>query len=125
MYADEMVLLSPTAEGPQEKLNLLYFKDWCLKVNTQKTKVIVFNGPGKHSNLPFSIDNNNIECVKHYRYLGLTINTSGTLSGAEIVLQQSQNSLLQTYKKMYFLTFNPSIKTALNIFDHTIKPIIL
>jgi hypothetical protein len=43
MYADDMVLLSPTAEGLQEKLNLLntYCKDWCLKVNTQKTKVIV------------------------------------------------------------------------------------
>lgn len=45
MYADDMVLLSPTAEGLQENLNLLntYCKDWCRKVNAQKTKVIVFN----------------------------------------------------------------------------------
>ena len=123
MYADDMVLLSPTAEGLQEKLNFLntYCKDWCLKVNTQKTKVIVFNAPGKHINLPFSIDNNNIECVKHYRYLGPTINASGTLGTAKI---DCCNKAKKAYFKLQkdFLTFNP---TALNIFDHTIKPIIL
>lgn len=47
-----MVLLSPTAEGLREKRNLLnkYCKDWCLKFNTQKTKV--------------GVNNNSIECVK-------------------------------------------------------------
>lgn len=75
MYADDMVLLSPTAEGLQENLNLLntYCKDWCRKVNTQKTKVIVFNASGEQIKLPFSISNNNIGCVKQYKFLRLTI----------------------------------------------------
>lgn len=75
MYADDMVFLSPTAEGLQENLNLLntYCKDWCSKVNAQKTKVIVFNASREQINLPFSISNNNIECVKQYKFLRLTI----------------------------------------------------
>jgi hypothetical protein len=70
MYADDMVhvLLSPTAEGLQEKLNLLKVWTGVLKLN-RKHKLL-FYAPGKHINLPISIDNNNIECVKHYRYLG-------------------------------------------------------
>ncbi|XP_062588222.1 uncharacterized protein LOC134249878 [Saccostrea cucullata] len=126
MYADDMVLLSPTAEGLQEKLDILskYCKDWCLKVNTKKTKIIVFNSSGKHVKIPFHLDNNNIECVKQYKYLGLTVNASGTLSNAK---NDCCNKAKKAYFKLQkdFLTFNPSIRTALNVFDHTIKPIIL
>ena len=40
MYADDMVILSSTAEGLQHKLDILegFCNDWCLKVNTNKIK---------------------------------------------------------------------------------------
>ena len=45
MYADDIVLLSKSAEGMQEKLDNLsaFCTDWCLDINIKKTKILVFN----------------------------------------------------------------------------------
>jgi len=50
MYADDIILLSSSAQGLQQKLNRLneYCKDWCLNINTDKTKVLIFNKAGRH-----------------------------------------------------------------------------
>jgi hypothetical protein len=54
MYAEDIILLSKSAKGLQKKLDILntYCKDWCLTVNTSKTKILIFNNVGrllKHS----------------------------------------------------------------------------
>ena len=54
MYADDIILLSKSVKGLQEKFDILnaYCKDWCLTVNTSKTKILIFNKAGrliKHS----------------------------------------------------------------------------
>jgi hypothetical protein len=48
-FADDVVLLSKTAQGMQTCLNRLqeYCKNWCLELNTEKTKTIIFNKSGK------------------------------------------------------------------------------
>ena len=50
MYADDIVLLSDSADGLQKLLNSLL--QFCqrrnLKVNVAKTKVIIFNKSGKY-----------------------------------------------------------------------------
>jgi hypothetical protein len=42
MYADDIVLLSKSAEGMQEKLDKLsaFCTDWCLDINIKKTKIL-------------------------------------------------------------------------------------
>ena len=49
IYADDVVILSTSKTGLQEKLNKLekICSDWCLQVNINKTKVVVFNESGK------------------------------------------------------------------------------
>ena len=49
MYADDMVLLAETPEGLQSMLHSLesYTNDWTLKVNVDKTKVVIFRNGGK------------------------------------------------------------------------------
>ena len=49
LYADDLVLISDSEQGLQNKLNILndYCNEWCLKVNTNKTKIIIFNKTGK------------------------------------------------------------------------------
>jgi hypothetical protein len=51
MYADDIILLSKSAKGLQEKLDIhvlnTYCKDWCLTVNTSKTKILIFNKAGR------------------------------------------------------------------------------
>ena len=50
----------------------MFCKDWRLDVNLCKTKILIFNKTGKLSKDEFSFDNAPLECVQHYRYLGVT-----------------------------------------------------
>jgi hypothetical protein len=52
LYADDIVLLSQSKEGLQNSLNLLhdFCYTWKLKVNTDKSKIMVFNSVTKKSN---------------------------------------------------------------------------
>ena len=49
MYADDLVLMSALKEGLQKCLDDLniYCKNWKLKVNTEKTKILIFNKSGR------------------------------------------------------------------------------
>jgi hypothetical protein len=74
LYADDLVLISNNAEGLQHKLEILhqYCKDWCLKVNIKKTKVVIFNKTGR-----LILGSEVIECVNRYKYLGIMLSASG------------------------------------------------
>ena len=126
MYADDIILLSTTAEGLQAKLNILgmYCDDWCLTVNPQKTKVLIFNKAGRHIKKKFGYKEYTLECVQHYKYLGVYFSASGTFSFAQNELYKKG---LKAFFKLQkdFLSMNPSLKTSIHVFDHTIKPILL
>jgi hypothetical protein len=64
---DDIILLSKSAKGLQEKLGLLntYCKDWCFTVNTSKTKILIFNKAGRLIKHSFRYGNENIECVSN------------------------------------------------------------
>ena len=92
MYADDVIILSESASGLQEKLKILenYCSDWCLNVNVNKTKVITFNKVGKLIKSIFIFQNNDIECVSSYRYLGLFFSASGSFSYAKSELYKKK-----------------------------------
>ena len=49
IYADDLVIMSTTAEGLQKCINILatYCDKWKLQVNLKKTKVILYNRQGR------------------------------------------------------------------------------
>ena len=57
LYADDLVLLSHSAEGLQRSLNNLsgYAKYKCLSINTKKSKTMSFNSTGKHIKKQFTM----------------------------------------------------------------------
>ncbi|XP_063426826.1 uncharacterized protein LOC134710401 [Mytilus trossulus] len=75
MYADDIVILSNSAEGLQEKLNELhnFCNDWCLDINTKKTKVLIFNKAGRHISQKFIFNKDELECVSNYKYLDFVV----------------------------------------------------
>ena len=94
MYADDIILLSKSAKGLQEKLDILntyckdwcltvYCKDWCLTVNTSKTKILIFNKAGRLIKHSFRYGNENIECVSNCKYLGIWFSSSSSYSYAQ------------------------------------------
>ena len=126
MYADDLVILSESAKGLQEKLDKLqiFCSDWCLSTNINKTKVIVFSEAGRLIKHSFTIQKTGIECVSSYRYLGLFFSSSGSFSYTKIELYKTE---LKAFYKLCknILNLQPSVCTSLHLFDHTVKPIIL
>ena len=67
IYADDVVILSTSKTGLQEKLNWKKIcSDWCLQVNINKTKVLVFNKSGKISKGEFFFEENKLETMHSY-----------------------------------------------------------
>ena len=85
LYADDLVLLSESEKGLQfclEQLNS-YCSKWKLKINISKTKIIIFSkGKRKWSNFRFMINDQKIEVVENYRYLGVILTYNGNLKHA-------------------------------------------
>jgi hypothetical protein len=88
-----------------------------MEINTDKTKLLVFN--------TFMIDNQLIEKVKQYRYLGVIVNASGSFSDSDAKEELYKRGLKALFK-MYkcFEGHKPKIETLLHVFDHTVKPIL-
>ena len=126
LYADDLILISDSEQGLQDRLNILhkYCKDWCMKININKTKVIIFNKSGRLITRNFNINNQSIECVKTYKYLGIMLTASGKFQRAQKVLfNKAMKASYKLYKEVNSL--NPNVNTVLHLFDHTICPILL
>ena len=126
MYADDIVIMSTSAEGLQQRISILekYCSDWCMKVNIKKTKIMIFNKAGRKIQFKFTFQNSIIECVSSYKYLGTYFSTSGSFTFGRTELY---NKALKAFYKLKkdFLNLMPGIKTSVHLFDHTLKPILL
>jgi hypothetical protein len=81
MFADDCVLLSETAEGLQLHLNQLedYCDRWCLTVNIEKTKIVVFRKGGQiGKNSKWIFKRNEIDVVESFNYLGFVLSSGGS-----------------------------------------------
>ena len=72
LYADDAVVFSKSPEGLQSILNDLdlYCRTWGLKINTSKTKAMIFE-KGRHTNYDFYLCNEKLENVVFFKYLGI------------------------------------------------------
>jgi len=127
LYADDIVVFSDTAAGLQKGLDLLqeYCNRWKLKINVQKTKVIVFRKSGMlPRNLKFVFNNENIEIVKSFSYLGIVFTQGGSFSETQRTLaSKAQKAIFKL--DSYLLNFTDvSILHRLELFDKLVVPIL-
>jgi hypothetical protein len=81
MIADDLVMVGHSIEDLQRSLNQLfeYCNKWGLGVNTMKTKIVVFRKMGRTLNDEKWFYNNEvIEIVDDFNYLGVTLNYTGS-----------------------------------------------
>ncbi len=84
LFADDLVLLSPTEEGLQQNLDILhkFCQTWALTINANETKILTFQKrprlQGKRHN--FTLGMTKIEHATNYTYLGLKISAIGKLN---------------------------------------------
>jgi hypothetical protein len=77
MYADDILILSQSANGLQKSLDNLnkYCKKWRLNVNIQKTKTMIFNC--KQSSHTFTFGEQVLQETNSVCYLGFMLTPSG------------------------------------------------
>ena len=127
MFADDLVIFPETVVGLQTQLNSLevYCKEWSLKINVQKTKIVIIRNGGKlYDNEKLYINNNTeIEVVNKFTYLGLCFYYNGKFTEAEKQLAvQGHKAVFSLNKYINGLLLN--IKTLLSLFDSYICSIL-
>ena len=72
LYADDAVIFATSPESLQSLLRDIetYCTTWGLKINTSKTKVMIFER-GRHTRHDFILNNTIIEVVESFKYLGI------------------------------------------------------
>ena len=80
LYADDLVILSRSKIGLQNCLKTLssYCSTCLLRINPKKKKVMIFQKRAKKNiDVNFYIDNEPVEIVQNYTYLGRVISSTG------------------------------------------------
>ena len=128
LYADDLVIIAESEIGLKRALKTL--ENFCtekdLKVNTDKTKVMVVtkSGRGKGTN-PWYYMNETIEETKEYCYLGLIITNNGKWKKCieeRITIAKNKLAPIRTY---FHRQKKCSIDLIKKIFQAVIEPVIL
>lgn len=85
LYADDMVLFTTSPESLQSQIDSLYQYSlrWGLKINIRKTKVCIFGrSQNDYNSLNWSIDNQKLEIVNSFCYLGVKFTRNDLLNEA-------------------------------------------
>ena len=98
LYADDTELIADNEKAIQNTLDMFneYCKSWKLKVNINKTKVIVF-GAIKTDNMVFRLGDNTVEVTDRYKYLGVFFFKSHSFLNCTNMLWSKLEKLCTSY----------------------------
>ena len=127
VWADDLIALSESENGLQNMLQNLsiYAQENRMKINSTKTKCIIFNKTGKFLRRSFKVGDQTIYTTNNYKYLGFIVTPSGEITTG---LKDLKDRALRAYYSLkgnmgrYFMLCP---ETTLHLFDTLIKPILL
>ena len=128
LWADDLMIVSKSAEGLQTAIDKTYmfYKKFRLEMNSDKTKVLIFNKRGlKINNYQFTAGGNQIEIVDKYQYLGIKLKASGSMQLAVDELFVKANRAWFTISNILYQNKRLAVKKAIQLFDSLIRPIML
>ena len=127
LWADDIVLLSESEDGINRLLQDLhrYTEINQLKVNTEKTKCMIFNKTGRLLHKTFYLGNYKLETVRSYKYLGLVFTPSGEIKSALDDLRSRALKAYMALKSKLGSFFSEYVIDSITLFDTLIKPILL
>ena len=126
LYADDTVLFSDNESDLQLQLDIFheYCRIWKLKVNADKTKIVIFSSGRLPRNFSFTYNGNELEIVNELTYLGLNFSRTGSFMSAKKILVKKANKAMYEVLKKGRL-HNLSVKSQYDLFDKIVKPILL
>ena len=78
-FTDYLVLVADSESGLQDFMDRLdeFCNTWDLKINTEKTKVVIFNKPRSQLIPIFKIGSSTVDYSTHYKHLGIILSENG------------------------------------------------
>jgi hypothetical protein len=126
MYADDLVVMSDNKQKLQEMLYIVesYCKKWEIKINANKTQFIKLGSYDRESRVPLQLDNQRIERVQKFKYLGVWID--GDIKAAEHVEEKvvSTVSAFNSMRKIGITNFSTSYSLKSFIYKVYCRPIL-
>ncbi len=126
LYANALILIATSEKGLQSALNKLneYCHIWRLSINTNKSKVIIFNKTGRVIKSNFSIGSSTLDIVSSYRYLGIEIHCRGSF---KVALDNLRNKARKAMFKLLSTIHSSQARIMVqsDLYDKMVKPILL
>ncbi len=119
-------MISESKTDLQNQLDVLFENCviWKLKVNIDKSKIMVFSKGRPPNNLEFRYDNMLLEIVNEFKYLGVVFARSGGfVKEKKYNADKATRAMFDILKKGRL--HNLSIKSQLHLFGHVTQPILL
>ena len=126
LFADDIALFTTDPESLQKQLDAIYKYSlkWGLKINVNKTKICIFEKRKSNCNFNWTINEEPVDIVDEFCYLGIKFHCTGNLNKAVKTLN---DQALKAYYHLLsvFSRLSIDIKTKLSLFDALVVPIIL
>ena len=126
LYADDLVLISHTKKGLQRCIDKLSaFADRKrIKISHTKSKIMIFNKTGRSIKEEFKVNNQKLETVKSFCYLGYDFNASGSLTNTINILADKAIKAMRPIQNVIARFCLPA-KLSIRLFNTYVTPIIL
>ena len=110
LYADDTVILVSDPDSFQKCLDDFndYCNDWKLKINVNKSKVLIF-GCRNYNAFSFRIGNQNLKIIDSYKYLRIYVTKNGSFLNARKHLAE------QAHKALHYSNKQPCPSNRLTI----------
>ena len=126
-FADDVILVSDTVQGLQQKLNILEQQSnrLGLKINLEKTKIIVFRKGGFLSKYEhWFYEGNKVDVVNSYKYLGFDFTTKMSMqSSISSFVIKSKSALNSLTRSLNAIDCN-NMHIFFKLFDTQVVPIL-
>ena len=125
LYADDTVIFADSPAKLQKGLNDLkmYCKRWCFTVNPSKTKIVVFGNSKIKNDCNFVFNNQMLENVCFFKYLGIIFNYNGKFELCNKYLCDQAGKAMFTVLS-YSKKLNLPADIQLDLFDKLVLPIL-
>ena len=128
MYADDIVILAENETDLQTQLDRItnWCKQWQLMINNDKSKVMHFRRKNKDiTDREFFLQDNKIECVDKYKYLGIIFDQHLTFDDACKALGAAAGRALGGVNQKFKLMKNMGLKTYTKLFESCVQSVLL
>lgn len=127
LYADDLAIMAESETDLQCQLNVLqrWCRNWRMRVNIKKTKIVHFRVKSQpKTTVQFIFNNENIDCIDKYRYLGIFLDEHLDFNATATVLASSGTRALGAIFNKFHKVKGFGFSTYTTLYQSGIVPIL-